>query len=124
MNRRKLVLASIFLLILPLLLVGCHKTIIHPGALNQFDSNAYDSLIVAQAAIDAAKAQPSITNNVMAKAALNKAIGSYNIAYEAYLAYHAGVTKDNVALQTALAQAIVDIANFQKTVPAPIGGAQ
>ena len=60
----------------------------HPGAINIADSAAYDTLRVAEAAIDAARTrnqQHPFPADV--KDALNRAIAVYNVAREAWLTY-------------------------------------
>ena len=86
-------IAGIIVLVLLLLLSGCaaHFTI-HPGALNQTDSAAYDALLIAETAISEARqdlqtgALPDST-----KAALNSLIIAYNIARESWLTYRGAV---------------------------------
>jgi len=56
----------------------------HPGAVNAFDSTAYDALVSAQAAIEQAKVGIPQSQ----KALLNKIITGYNKAESAYVAYH------------------------------------
>jgi hypothetical protein len=61
---------------------------VHPGTLNAGDSAAYDTLIVAQAAIDQARTQPIPAEE---KDALNALIRSYNVARESWLTYRGAV---------------------------------
>jgi hypothetical protein len=88
-------------LLVPLLLVplvfstaacASHYTI-HPGALNVTDSAAYDTLLVAQAAIEQARVENQ-TRTLPAgeKDALNTLIRSYNIARESWLTYRSAIT--------------------------------
>jgi len=82
-------------LILPLLLstsaCAAHYTI-HPGALNQTDSAAYDALLIAETVIDQARTDyksgqlPGST-----KEALDTLIKSYNVARESWLTYRGAV---------------------------------
>jgi hypothetical protein len=64
----------------------------HPGALNATDSVAYDTLLVAEAAIDQARVDNQ-TNPLPAqvKDALNTLIDSYNVARTAWLTYRGAV---------------------------------
>jgi hypothetical protein len=106
-----------------LLLAGCVKnaTVSHPGAINAFDSNAYDSLVTAQGAIDAAK--PLAVTQAQ-KDVINKVIAAYNAAKSAYLLYHsqvaAGGNVDTATLQaqlTALVTATANLATQIKGTP-------
>ena len=65
---------------------------LHPGALNTTDSAAYDTLLIAEAAIDQARTENQ-TRPFPAEArdALNTLIQSYNIAREAWLTYRGAV---------------------------------
>lgn len=92
-----------------LLTAGCRKNI-HPGAVSTVDSNAYDSLLVAQAALDegrkiiAEKPDPAYT------AIFNKAVAVYNQAEADWQLEHS--TKD-----PALAQKLSgEIADVIKTI--------
>ena len=59
---------------------------IHPGALNKTDSEAYDSLLVAETAIDQARNDyKSRGLPAWAKEALDTLIKSYNVAHESWL---------------------------------------
>ena len=65
---------------------------LHPGALNVSDSAAYDTLLVAEAAIDQAR----LENQTRAlpspeKAALNNLIRSYNVARDSWLTYRGAI---------------------------------
>lgn len=85
--------------------LGCHKNI-HPGAISTVDSNAYDTLLVAQAALDegrkiiAEKPDPAYT------AMFNKAAAIYNQAEADWQLYHS--SKDP-ALGTKLAGEVTDV---------------
>jgi hypothetical protein len=111
--------------LLILVLAGCAAqnptTVSHPGAINSFDSNAYDSLVTAQGAIDAAK---PLATSAGQKAILNKVIAAYNEAKNAYLLYHsqlaAGGNVDTAALSaqlTSLVQATANLATQLKGAP-------
>lgn len=71
------------------LLTGCNRYVVHPGSLNQADSAAYDSLLVAKSSIDTAKAE--LTSGILpvtAKPLLNNVITAYNVAEAAWHVYH------------------------------------
>lgn len=102
------------ILILALLLYSCAKpTVIHPGAINSFDSTAYDTLITEQAAIEQAKL--SITQFPAAKPTLNKVIDQYNVTYEAYKAYHAS-GGDQATLQAQINSLVTNVASLIKSL--------
>jgi hypothetical protein len=96
----------------------------HIGAINQADSDTYDTLIVVEASIDAAKANPAILANGTAVSALNKAIADYNIAYAGYLAYHAGDSSDLTTLTAEVTAVVADISAMQRIGGAMIAPAQ
>src|SRR5689334_4955510 len=65
---------------------------LHPGALNTADSAAYDTLLIAEAAIDQARTENQTRPfSAEAKDALNTLIRSYNVAREAWLTYRGAV---------------------------------
>lgn len=122
MRRLRAVLFLIpFLLILATSVyeTGCAKsaTVSHPGAVNAFDSNTYDALRTAQAAIEQARTQ--VGTNAVLKAAVNKAIASYNAAEDAYVAYHkaavAGTVPDTATLSQLLATLVGDVQAIKGT---------
>lgn len=88
-----------------------------PGAVNQFDSDTYLSLITAQAVIDQTKADlangtfsPSVVSAV--KTATNKASIAYNAALAAYTAYHLAVSAGTATTaQQQTAQSAVNTLN-------------
>lgn len=84
--------ALVPVLMIPLLLVSTTACaahyVIHPGAANKTDSAAYDTLLIAEKAID--KARTDYENQQLppeAKAPLNVLIQSYNAARESWLTY-------------------------------------
>jgi len=79
------------ILSLCLALAGCAKTVaVHPGAISNLDSYAYDLLIVEQDSINTAKAQYQAGQlPASAKTALNAAIDQYNITEATWQSYHA-----------------------------------
>ncbi len=75
-------------ILLVLLLAGCAKTIVlHPGAMNAFDSQAYDVLVTAQASLTQAKASVQ-TSFPQFRPQLNQVIAAYNTVQAAYKLYH------------------------------------
>lgn len=103
-----------FILILALLLSSCARpTVIHPGAINSFDSTAYDTLITEQAAIEQAKT--SIAQFPAAKPTLNKVIDQYNVTYEAYKVYHAS-GGDQTTLQAQINSLVTNVASLIKSL--------
>ena len=87
----------LLVLMLPVLLstnaCAAHYTV-HPGALNRTDSAAYDTLLIAQGAIDQARAEYQ-TEQLPAGAAgaLNMLISSYNVARQSWLTYRGALTE-------------------------------
>ena len=87
-------------LMLLLLLAACaaNRYTVHPGALNQADSITYDTLLVAEAAIDAARADfkagqlPDST-----KPAFDTLVRSYTVAREAWLTYRGAIAANQPA---------------------------
>lgn len=104
MIRRKLpiVLLAMFLF------ASCGKYIVHPGSINVVDSKTYDSLIIAQAAIQQGHQQ--LVDGRLAdslKPALVSLEKSYNIALPAYKTWHAAnVGNLNATLPVELVQAM------------------
>jgi hypothetical protein len=83
-------------LVFPAAACTAHYTI-HPGAVNVADSAAYDTLLIAEAAIDQAR----IENQTRAlpsegKEALNTLIKSYNAARDSWLTYR-GALATNIS---------------------------
>ena len=72
---------------------------LHPGALNVADSAVYDTLLVAEAAIDQAREQNQTQPfSAEAKDSLNRLIQAYNVAREAWLTYR-GAVATNVSAE-------------------------
>ncbi len=71
--------------------LGCGpKHVVHPGAVDNFDSNVYDTLTIAQGVLDQAKtefAQGKLP--ATAKTVINDAGGAYNLLRDAWLGYRA-----------------------------------
>lgn len=106
------------LCLLPLLAsLGCanlHGPAIHPGAVSNLDSYAYDLLLVEQDSINQARAM-YLSNSLpaTAKAPLNDAIKQYNVALAAWSAYHA-TTQGADKLQQALDALVAAVGEVQK----------
>jgi hypothetical protein len=89
-------LLLLLLLAIPLLMsipacAALHATI-HPGALNQIDSTTYDSLLVAQAAIDDARpAYEAGRLPANTRAAFDTLVRSYNAARQSWLTYRGAI---------------------------------
>jgi hypothetical protein len=65
---------------------------IHPGALNVTDSAAYDTLLVAESAIDQGRVENQTrTLSSTEKDALNTLIRSYNVARDSWLTYRGAI---------------------------------
>jgi len=109
------------LILLVSLSIGC-KHNIHPGAISTVDSNAYDTLLVAQAALDEGRKIIAEKPEQSYKDAFNKAIAVYNQAEADWQLYHS--TKDP-ALATKLAsevnQVIVTIADMRTAFGKKVG---
>lgn len=112
-----------------LLFVGCTKqpATVHPGTFNQFDSNAYTTLLDAQATLQGAQA--NIANGKWPAAwneYINEAGNFYNIAMNSYNAYHntlAGLqTGDINALQTQLQFSLNNLTDSIKKMVEKTGG--
>jgi hypothetical protein len=84
MRRARVPVAAIVLL----LLVGCASGgggALRPGAANAFDAIVYDTLLVAQAAIEQAKSEAVTRDEALA---VNLVIHAYNAAERSYRIYH------------------------------------
>lgn len=119
---------------------GCASTATHPGALSRFDSQAYDSLMIAQATIIDARAQAEAGELTQAqKDLLNKVIVAYNGAMDTYVAYHNALKvwvdlgggneasrPSSAVIAADVAQLVADVAELVETVKAgrAKGGAQ
>ena len=93
---------SCLLLVVAVLSIGAcaaHYKI-HPGALNATDSAAYDTLLIAEAAIDQARAENQ-THPLSAgtKDALNILVDSYNVARTAWLTYRGAIATNTPSEQ-------------------------
>ena len=104
----------VLLCMVPLLfLQGCGTaTVQHPGAVNTFDSQAYDALLTTQAGIESAKTQ--FGANPAAKAPLNALIAAYDALQSTYKAYHTAASAGTAtAAQQASVQSQIDAVKGQ-----------
>jgi len=83
---------------------------VHPGSLNKADSVAYDTLLIAQKAIDQAK-----TTNP--SAALNALIHAYNVARTSWLTYR-GAIATNTPADTYLQQLNSNLLDLENAIRA------
>jgi hypothetical protein len=107
-------------LLIPIVLAaaGCAaRYTVHPGALNAGDSAAYDTLTIAQAAIDQARTQPIPAGE---KDALNALIRSYNVARESWLTYR-GAVATNMPSDAYLAQLNKNLLDLTNAIRALAG---
>lgn len=115
-NRKGAVVVAALILIL----AACATTNTapsHPGAINSFDSTAYDTLITVQASINQAKTL--IGGFPQFKADLNAAISVYNTTLAAYKIYHTGgsataTTASTTALQTQMTTLVTQVSALLK----------
>lgn len=88
--------------LLLLVSTGCNAPAIHPGAVDQFDSDSYDSLLVAHVAL--VTMAPQIKSTYPTYEPLyNQLVASYNTAEPLWLLYHnkQGATQAAVSAQIA-----------------------
>jgi hypothetical protein len=112
-TQHQLAILLVLALAIPLSSCAMHYTV-HPGALNQTDSVAYDALLIAEATIDQARQFP--LDDEEATAALDTLIKSYNLARESWLTYR-GAISTNVPQQEyldKLNQNLSDLSNAIK----------
>jgi hypothetical protein len=105
--------------------VGCGKKVaVHPGAISNLDSYAYDVLLAEQDVLNQAKSDYQAgTLGDNAKAPLNAAIAQYNVTQDLWQTYHAtGAGADK--LSQAVAVLVTLLGDIQKlrgksTAPVP-----
>lgn len=112
------------LILLAALLMGCQgcQHNIHPNAVSTVDSNAYDTLLVAQAGLDEGRKIIAEKPDPAYKAAFNKAITVYNQAEADWQLYHS--TKDPQLaskLASEVNQVIVTIADMRTAFGKKVG---
>lgn len=86
------------LLILLTLLPSCHGYMVHPGAVNTFDSVTYDTIMAAQTTIEVARVQ--FKNGVLPerlKPVFNHLVDVFNVAYPAHQVWHELMLKNEPA---------------------------
>jgi N-methylhydantoinase B/oxoprolinase/acetone carboxylase alpha subunit len=111
--------------ILVMLMAGCTKNpvAVHPGSISNFDSYAYDILLVEQDAITTARAQYVAGQlPAAAKPILNNAIAQYNATQAAWQSYHASGAGQST-LQQALDGLVALVGALQQALnktPAPV----
>jgi hypothetical protein len=105
-------------LVLPAQACVAHYTV-HPGALNQTDSAAYDALLIAETVIDQAKAaNPGPPDGV-----LKRLIESYNVARVSWLTYRGAITT-NVPQQAYLDRLNKNLVDLTNAIREFEGGVQ
>lgn len=118
------------LLLSTTLLAGCakHAAAPVPGAISQFDSDAYTTLRTARAAIDQTKlelVQGSFTEaeTPSVKQAVNAAVTAYNFLDVTYQSYHAAAVAGTatVAEQQAVTSGEADLATAISALTTPKG---
>lgn len=120
---------KIILLALLAASVGCAKkaVTVHPGAVSNLDSYAYDILLVEHQVLLEARAQYTAgTLPAAGKPILKTAIEQYNIAQAAWHAYHDQHAGNTTALQDAINALIASVSQLQQTLgrsPAPMPAA-
>lgn len=99
---------AILVCVILLSMLGCaakQGATLRPGALNQFDQQAYDVLRTTQATLE--QAAKEVVDFPAAKPAYNAAVDAYNAAQAGYKAYHAALEKGQTADQLSV-QALLD----------------
>ena len=122
--------ANIAIALVLVTLGACGKAYqVHPGAVNTFDSQAYDTLIVAKAAIDQCKTDVSngtFTGAVLAnvETALNGLITAYNVMDSAYQVYHAAAVAGTAtpAQQASVTAGATQVTTAMSNLTAAKGG--
>lgn len=96
------------------LMTGCSALKMHPGAVNQFDSSTYDTLLVTHSVIESTKTDLAAgkfnsAETPVVKQAVNDLVAAYNALDSAYQIYHlaaagSGATSQQISnVNTALA---------------------
>ena len=106
------------LLSLLLISIGCAKRVtVHPGAISNLDSYAYDVLLVEQASLDEARADYKAGKLPdSAIPVFNKVVAQYNIAQAAWHAYHEQHADNATALQDALNALVAAAGELQRAL--------
>lgn len=104
------------------LFFGCAHYVVHPGAVNTFDSQTYDALIGAKVVIDTGRdqlASGALPQSV--KPTLNALIRAYDAAYPVYKTYHDAASTGKPTDQY-LTDLNKDMAELSKALSAFKGG--
>lgn len=120
-NKRLLPLVILLVAVAVFQAIGC-KHNIHPNAVSTVDSNAYDTLLVAQAGLDEGRKIIAENPSPAYKNAFNKAITIYNQAEADWQLYHS--TKDPQLaskLASEVNQVIVTIADMRTAFGKKVG---
>ena len=108
---RKQQIAFSIIVFLIWLATACASRGIHPGAINKADSDLYDTLLVAQAALNQAKVDfASGKIPASAKDEINVAIRAYNVAQASWKTWRSGVSKDYTQLEKDIAALTREVA--------------
>lgn len=106
--------------------VGCGKKVtVHPGAISNLDSYAYDVLLTEQDVLNEAKADV-LAGTLNAKDQVNAAIKQYNLTEDLWQTYHATGQGADVLSQAAAALVTL-LGDIQKirgksAKPVPVSG--
>lgn len=119
-NRKNRALVAFCLL---LCLAACPSATLRPGAVDSFDSNAFNALGTWQVSLDALKADcpsgPTSPCPQAKKDAINRIGDAYNVTRQGWLTYRnavkAGQTGDRQAFSDALAKLILAGDDYRKS---------
>lgn len=109
------------LLILLTLLPSCHGYIVHPGAVNTFDSVTYDTIMATQTTVETAREH--LKNGVLPdriRPILNHLIDVLNVAEPAHKVWHDLMLKNQpasdqlIALNKALSELTLALTAFKE----------
>lgn len=110
-----------FLVFFLLCFAGCgHAPIIHPGAVNSFDSNTYDALITVGAGILQAKSLVA-EQFPQFKGEFNKVNQSYRALEDSYKVYHIALTQGLIPNPATLAEQLNKVTTDLTTLLASLG---
>ena len=120
-----------FTVLLIALTVGCHSVAAPvPGSANAFDSTSYLTLVTTDSVIESTKTDLANNSFPMAiagnvKTALNALINAYDLAQQAYLAYHTAALAgtSTPTQQTAVTNALTSVQTATTALTAAKGGA-
>ena len=119
-NYRRLPVITVILV----LFAACQKQVAvpRPGAVDQFDSDTYDALLIAKAATEQAKSSFAAGKlPAGAKTVINHAIEAYNVAEAAWQAYHAARgAEGSGSLPEKMANVTAALAQLFRAYPAAV----